>query len=132
LELISTNEPAARLYRSVGFVEVGEVADLFRIDGQRCPISRWSSAWLDDAPANQAVADGRGPRLRSEPLLEDLIQAALPPDMRCFCLAVDGMKNEFPFDSSVRVLPIDEVVPVGSEYPGYQPSDALHHSEESV
>lgn len=33
LELISTNEAAFRLYRSVGFAEVGEIADLFRIDG---------------------------------------------------------------------------------------------------
>jgi hypothetical protein len=35
------------------------------------------------------------------------------------------MENEFPFDSFVRVLSFDEVVPVGSEYPGDQPSDAL-------
>jgi ribosomal protein S18 acetylase RimI-like enzyme len=33
LEVISTNEPAARLYRRLGFAEVGEVFDLFRIDG---------------------------------------------------------------------------------------------------
>jgi ribosomal protein S18 acetylase RimI-like enzyme len=33
LELISTNEAADRLYRSVGFVGVGEVSDLYRIDG---------------------------------------------------------------------------------------------------
>jgi len=65
-------------------------------------------------------------------VLEDLIQAPLPTDMRSFYLGVDGMENEFPFDSFVRVLAIDEVVPLGCEFPGDQPPDALLVGDASI
>lgn len=34
LEVLSINRPARALYRHCGFVEVGEIADMFRIDGE--------------------------------------------------------------------------------------------------
>lgn len=34
LEVLSANLPARRLYARAGFVQTGEIADLFRIDGQ--------------------------------------------------------------------------------------------------
>lgn len=34
LEVLSTNTPARRLYQASGFTQVGEIADLFRIDGE--------------------------------------------------------------------------------------------------
>ena len=34
LQVLSMNAPALRLYRGAGFVTTGEVADMFRIDGQ--------------------------------------------------------------------------------------------------
>lgn len=35
LSVFAKNEPARRLYRSCGFVEVGYLSDLFRVDGQK-------------------------------------------------------------------------------------------------
>ena len=35
LEVLSANTPARALYRKRGFVQTGEIADLFRIDGER-------------------------------------------------------------------------------------------------
>lgn len=35
LEVLSGNAPARALYRKMGFVQTGEIADLFRIDGER-------------------------------------------------------------------------------------------------
>jgi ribosomal protein S18 acetylase RimI-like enzyme len=35
LEVLSVNEPARALYRKRGFVQTGEIADLFRIDGEQ-------------------------------------------------------------------------------------------------
>ena len=37
LEVISTNEVAVRLYRRSGFIQVGRIDDLFRIEGQSLP-----------------------------------------------------------------------------------------------
>jgi len=34
LEVLSNNEPALRLYRRAGFAAVGEVAEMFRVDGR--------------------------------------------------------------------------------------------------
>ena len=34
LEVLSTNEPAIRLYLRAGFVKVGEVAEMFKMDGR--------------------------------------------------------------------------------------------------
>lgn len=34
LEVLSVNGPARRLYAAAGFVQVGEIADMFRIDGE--------------------------------------------------------------------------------------------------
>jgi ribosomal protein S18 acetylase RimI-like enzyme len=34
LEVLSHNEPALRLYQRAGFATIGEIADMFRIDGQ--------------------------------------------------------------------------------------------------
>jgi len=35
LEVLSVNEPARALYRRAGFVQTGEIADMFRVDGER-------------------------------------------------------------------------------------------------
>lgn len=35
LELLSVNAPARRLYLATGFVQTGEQADMFRIDGEQ-------------------------------------------------------------------------------------------------
>lgn len=35
LEVLSGNAPARALYRRAGFVQTGEIADMFRIDGER-------------------------------------------------------------------------------------------------
>ena len=35
LEVLSTNEPARALYRGCGFRQTGEIADMFRIDGEQ-------------------------------------------------------------------------------------------------
>jgi hypothetical protein len=56
---------------------------------------------------------------------EERNQVALPADMRSFYLGVDGMDDEFPFESFVRVLSLDEVAPVKHEFPGYRPPDAF-------
>jgi hypothetical protein len=58
-------------------------------------------------------------------IFEQLNHVTLPADMRIFYLGTDGMEYEFPFESFVRVLPIDEVVPVKREFPGHQPEDAF-------
>ena len=34
LQVLSVNQPAIRLYQRAGFAQTGEVADMFRIDGQ--------------------------------------------------------------------------------------------------
>lgn len=34
LQVLSANAPALALYRAAGFVQVGEIADMFKIDGQ--------------------------------------------------------------------------------------------------
>lgn len=35
LEVLSANAPALRLYRDGGFTQTGEIADMFRVDGER-------------------------------------------------------------------------------------------------
>lgn len=35
LEVLAANAPALRLYRDSGFVQTGEIADMFRVDGER-------------------------------------------------------------------------------------------------
>lgn len=35
LDVLSTNVPAQRLYQSAGFIEVGRIDDMFRIDGEQ-------------------------------------------------------------------------------------------------
>jgi len=40
LDVLTTNDSALRLYRRAGFTEVGEVADMFRIDGQAFNLTR--------------------------------------------------------------------------------------------
>ena len=35
LEVLSINEPARALYRAGGFRQTGEIADMFRIDGEQ-------------------------------------------------------------------------------------------------
>ena len=35
LQVLSVNQPAIALYRRAGFIQTGEVADMFRIDGQQ-------------------------------------------------------------------------------------------------
>jgi len=45
--------------------------------------------------------------------------------MRAFYLAVDGMDDDCPFESFIRILPVGEVKPVGDEYPEDRPLDAF-------
>ncbi len=40
LEVLTTNESAIRLYRRAGFAEVGEVAEMFKMDGQSVSLTR--------------------------------------------------------------------------------------------
>jgi len=49
----------------------------------------------------------------------------LPPDMRAFYLGVDGMEDDCPFESFIRVLPIGEVKSVCDEFPDDRPRDAF-------
>jgi ribosomal protein S18 acetylase RimI-like enzyme len=35
LEVLSSNQPACALYRACGFRQTGEIADMFRIDGEQ-------------------------------------------------------------------------------------------------
>lgn len=44
LELLAANEPALRLYLANGFIQTGQLPDLFRIDGQRLAYTYMSLA----------------------------------------------------------------------------------------
>ncbi len=44
LEVLSENMPARRLYQRMGFVQTGEIADMFRIEGQQLGYTYMSRA----------------------------------------------------------------------------------------
>ena len=56
---------------------------------------------------------------------EQKYDAVLPSDTRAFYLAVDGMDDDCPFESFIRVLPIGEINPVCDEFPDDHPRDAF-------
>ena len=52
LHVLSTNEPAMRLYLRAGFTKVGEVADMFKFDGRLFSDTTMAKRIREDQPGN--------------------------------------------------------------------------------
>jgi ribosomal protein S18 acetylase RimI-like enzyme len=48
LQVLSTNEPAMRLYHRAGFTKVGEVAEMFKFDGRSFSETRMTKRLRED------------------------------------------------------------------------------------
>ena len=53
LEVLSTNEPALRLYRRAGFAKVSEVAEMFRLDGRSFAFTTMTKRLREDPNGNR-------------------------------------------------------------------------------